>query len=169
MCFFFPSSKYNAEAHKVDTDIRSTSSAFKKKKKKKKSDATSKQAEPISLPAFTDYKYVKLSLKSRCSFFFFFFSPSLQDVTVARAGCEHPFSSLLCHAGSLSEWLSVKVPSPAESSWPWTSQTGNTGLMLGAWCSTSCWVLQTCCRSSLFEDSRDTVEPWHREKRCRPI
>lgn len=169
MCFFFPSSKYNAEAHKVDTDIRSTSSAFNKKKKRKSLMPLLNRPSQYRCQRSQIINMWNCPWRVAALFSFFFFSPSLQDVTVARAGCEHPFSSLLCHAGSLSEWLSVKVPSPAESSWPWTSQTGNTGLMLGAWCSTSCWVLQTCCRSSLFEDSRDTVEPWHREKRCRPI
>lgn len=74
-------------------------------------DATCEQAGAISLAAFTGYKYVKLSLKRGCSFCL-----SLQEVSVGQAGSEHPFSSLLCHAVSLSERLSVKPHCPAESS-----------------------------------------------------
>lgn len=51
-------------------------------------------------------------------------------LVVAGAGSQQPLSGQLCCPGSLSAWLSVKLRRPAaESSWPWTSQTGCTGLM----------------------------------------
>ena len=53
-----------------------------------------------------------------------------RKLVVAGAGSQQPFSGLLCCPGSLSVRLSVKLRRPAaESSWPWTSQTGCTGLM----------------------------------------
>lgn len=85
--------------------LNSTHSAFKKHA------VTSEHTQTILLPASTGSKYVKLSLNSYCSFVCLY----TQEVGVAQAGSGHPLSGLLWHAGSLSERLSVRLHSAAES------------------------------------------------------
>lgn len=89
----------------------------------KKPGATSEQVQPILLPAFTGYKYVKLSLKSCCSFFCRYgklkCGPGWLRAYLQQSAlpCWEPVRVAKCQTARPC-WVKLTMNSPDQPHWP---------------------------------------------------